>query len=110
MTAISKKSGRPYETARMAGHNIVAFDIPRLRKMMDDAQVGFWPGCWFWPLDTYQRAIWHFQERGIPPPDNYQLQTLASHFDIPRQGAEHEALADVRLTAKLAQVLVTGGL
>lgn len=102
---VSQRTGNPYKAARMAGHNVVAFDIPRLRRMMDAARVGWWPGCWWYPLDVYQRAIWHFAERGLEAPENYQLQTLAKHFEIPAQGAEHEALADVRLCARIAQVL-----
>lgn len=105
----SQRTGRPYTVARLAGHNIAAFDLPRTRAAMDRAGVGFWKGCWWYPLDTYQRAVWHFEERGLQPPADYKLQTLARHFNLPAQGAEHEALADVRLTALLARELVFQG-
>lgn len=105
LTLISKR-GTPYRTCRLAGHNIATFDGPRLRTMMDRHLAGvFWPGCWWYPLDTYQRAIWWFTERGLPMPANFQLQTLAAHFGIASQGTAHDALADVRTCAKVAKEL-----
>lgn len=105
MTLISKR-GAPYRTARLAGHNVVAFDVPRLRKMMDQHLAGaFFPGCWWYPLDTYQRSIWYFFERGLTAPRDFQLQTLAAHFKISVATA-HDALSDVRTCARLAAVLM----
>lgn len=104
LSLVSERTGRPYTVARLAGHNVAAFDIPRVRRALDARRV-FWKACWWYPLDTYQRAIWHFTERGLTPPKNFQLQTLAAHFGIPAQGAAHEALADVRLCALIARTL-----
>lgn len=101
---ISKRTGRPYNVARLAGHNVVSFDIPRLRRMFDASGDGYIPACWWYPLDTYQRAIWYFAENGLPAPQNYQLPTLAAHFGLDPQGA-HDALADVRLAAGIAQAI-----
>lgn len=101
---LMSKAGRPYEVARLIGHNIVAFDIPRLRALMERGGVGFWKGCWWYPLDTYQRAIWWFTERGITPL-NYQLGTIASYFGIEVPVA-HEALADVRTCVKVTRALL----
>lgn len=104
MELISKR-GKPYTTARLAGHNVHAFDCPRLKTMMDRGLGGtFWPGCWWYPLDTYPVAIWHCTKNGIRVPD-YQLQTLARVFGIESQGAAHEALADVRLCVRIAEVM-----
>lgn len=108
LTLVSARTGRPYRAARMAGHNVVAFDIPRLRTFMDRARIGWWPGCWWYPLDTYQRAIWLFAEQGLPPPADYKLGTLAAHFSIPSQGAAHDALADVRTTVLVAKAIIHG--
>ena len=109
LTLLSKKSGRPYTIARLAGHNIQEFDVPHLRRAMDRAGVSFMKGCWWYPLDSYQRALWYFAERPTEPaPVDYKVQTLAKHFGIPPQGAEHEALADVRLSALVAMALTTG--
>lgn len=101
---MSARTGRPYTVARLAGHNVTTFDVPRARAMMDRAGVRFWKACWWYPLDTYARAIWHFTERGALP-ENFQLQTLARLFAIPPQGAAHEALADVRLCALLERAM-----
>lgn len=104
MQLISKK-GNPYNVARLAGHNICSFDMPRLRSMMDKALDGtFWPGCWWYPLDTLQLAIWHFTRNRLPFPKNFQLSTLASHFGVtPLEGEAHDALVDVRMCAKIAE-------
>lgn len=107
MRLVSGKTGRPYTMARLAGHNVAAFDVPRLRAAMERAGVGFMRGCWWYPLDTLQRALWHFTERGLQPPENYKLQTLAQHLGIPAQGAAHEALADVRLSVLVAKSILT---
>lgn len=99
------KGGKPYTTARLAGHNAATFDCPRLRSMMDRHLAGaFWPGCWWYPLDTYQRAIWYCVENGLEQPKSFQLQDLAAHFGLPVASA-HEALSDVRTCVALARIL-----
>lgn len=95
------KAGRPYRTARIAGHNAASFDAPRLRAAWGDR---FSPFCWWYPLDTLQLALWFFAQSKDQQPANFQLGTLCDHFGIQVEGA-HDALADVRATAKLAQVL-----
>lgn len=100
-TLTSARTGRPYDVALIGGHNVAAFDIPRLR---DWAGPLFIPACWWYPLDTYQRAIWWFHERGERPSD-FKLATLAQHFGIDHSGA-HDAFEDVRMCAALAQRLV----
>jgi DNA polymerase III epsilon subunit-like protein len=72
--------------------------------MFDDSGDGYIPACWWYPLDTYQRAIWHFAERGLAAPENYRLPTLAAHFGLDPEGA-HDALTDVRLSAGIAQAI-----
>jgi len=102
---ISKRTGRPYTVARLAGHNASTFDGPRLRRMFDRAGVfaPFHPI----PLDTLQFALWHFQLNGEKKPENLQLSTIAKHFGIDTEGA-HDALTDVRLAAKIAGRLCAG--
>jgi DNA polymerase III epsilon subunit-like protein len=92
------KRGRPYTVASLGGHNVVSFDIPRLRTM---AGTSFLPACWWYPLDTYHRAIWFFHEMDLPKPENFKLSTLADYFGIPTDDA-HDALADVRMCAAVA--------
>jgi DNA polymerase III epsilon subunit-like protein len=109
LTLISARTGKPYTVARLAGHNVTSFDVPRTRRMMDAAGVRFWKACWWYPLDTYQRAIWYFTESLYTMPPNFQMQTLAKFLGLPAQGAEHEALADARLCVQLARHLMGGG-
>ena len=93
------KRGKPYRTAKLVAHN-AAFDIRRLRKLWGD---GYTPFAWFYPHDTLQLALWKCSSAVIPPV-NYQLGTLCKYFGIETEGA-HDALADCRMTIKLAQVL-----
>lgn len=102
-TTLTSKRGRPYQVTLLGGHNIVRFDIPRLQAATGGA---FIPACWWYPLDTLQRAIWYFNETNVRPPANYQLSTLAEYFGIPTEGA-HDALADVRMCAALADQMAS---
>lgn len=96
----SKRTGRPYQVARIAGHNIATFDVPRLRRMAARNGDVFLPAAWWYPLDTLQLALWHFSARDDAP-KNFQLSTLAAHFGVATDGA-HDALADVRLSMAVA--------
>jgi DNA polymerase III epsilon subunit-like protein len=97
----TSKLGKPYSVARLAGHNAAVFDGPRLRRMFTEAQM-------FCPVelhvrDTLQRALWHFDERGVEP-KSFRLTELCSHFGIPAGGA-HDALTDVRLAIAVAKAM-----
>lgn len=100
---VSKRTGRPYNVARLAGHNAATFDAPRLRRMFDAT------GCFApfhpIPLDTLQLALWklQFMEK---KPKNFQLGTLCEFFGINPEGA-HDALTDVRLSAALTKAIVS---
>ncbi len=102
--SLLNKHGKRYNVARIAGHNAASFDAPRLRALWDGR---FTPFAWFYPLDTIQLAFWYFAEWKSNQPDNYRLETLCQHFRIDAEGA-HDALADVRMTIKLAKVLIDG--
>lgn len=102
---LTGKTGGSYKVARVAGHNITGFDIPRINRGVKHFAM-FWSAQWWYPLDTYQRAIWHFAELGLEPPANYRLVTLARHFGIDTSGA-HDALADCRLSMQLARKFAT---
>lgn len=99
---VSKKSGKPYQVARLGGHNAVTFDAPRLRRMFDNAGqfAPFHPI----PLDTLQLAMWKIQFEAKKPA-NLQLSTLCEFFGVEVTGA-HDALVDVRLTAALCKAIV----
>lgn len=109
VTCISKK-GNPYQVAQLCGHNAAAFDGPHLKHLYGETLRE--PGAKYGPflpahpfvLDTWQLAGWYFQACGITPPADFKLSTLCDNFDIPLEDA-HDALADVRATAWLAQEL-----
>lgn len=98
---VSKRTGKPYNVAKLVGHNAASFDGPRLQRMFQRYKR-------FLPADprvrcTCQRAMWWFDERGLAP-DDYKLSTLATYFGLPVDGA-HDALADVRLTIELSKAM-----
>ena len=104
------KAGNAYRTARIAGHNAASFDAPRLKAVWNGS---FCPFAWWYPTDTLQLALWHFA-RAVgerrdhrTPPRNYQLGTLCEYFGIASTGA-HDALADARMTVRLARRLLEG--
>lgn len=98
---VSKRTGRPYNVARLAGYNAVSFDLPRLRAMFGRQ---FFP-CEYLVRDVLQRALFWFDEHpDAPKPDNFKLSTVCAYFGIEVDGA-HDALVDVRLSAKLSRVL-----
>ena len=109
VTCISKR-GKPYQVAKLCGHNASGFDGPRLRHFYGEMLRN--PGEQYGPflpahpsvLDTWQLAEWYFQVGGISPPPDFKLETLCGYFNIPIEGA-HDALTDVRATAALAKKL-----
>jgi DNA polymerase III epsilon subunit-like protein len=97
---VSKRNGKPYSVAKLAGHNVSTFDLPRLKAMYGDH---FFPFSYF-AKDTLQRALWYFDEYpAIARPESLKLGVLCKHFGIDTAGA-HDALADVRMAAALARV------
>lgn len=97
------KAGRAYTVARVGGHNLVSFDLPRLSSLFK--RYGqFLPIQLGQVLDTLQGASWFFDRR-TPRPENLRLLTLGAFFGLDIAGA-HDALADARLSAKIAQHLL----
>ena len=98
---VSKRTGRPYTVARLAGHNVVTFDMPRLKRMYGERFMPAHPA----ELDTYQLAMWYFYDKGDGhAPVDLKLQTLAGWFGI-EAGDAHDALADVRISIAVAKKL-----
>ena len=94
---ISKK-GNTYYVALMAGHN-VDFDLKMIRAAYKRNDV-FFPAE-YWGLDTialYRWLVAMHPDRKIP--ENFQLGTLAEHFDVKLKTA-HDAMSDVRATVEL---------
>lgn len=103
---ISKRSGKPYKVARVAGHNVTTFDLDRLTAMFKRHEA-FLAIDYKSVLDTRHGAVWMLwgQER---QPKDFKLASLAEHFGIPVNGA-HDALVDVRLSIAIARKLREGG-
>lgn len=97
------RAGKPYSVARVAGHNIVGFDLERVAAAFKRYGL-FFPVDFRTVLDTRYGAVWHFERIGSRPKD-FKLTGLCEHFEIPTDGA-HDALVDVRLSIALARKLV----
>jgi DNA polymerase III epsilon subunit-like protein len=99
------KAGRPYQVARLFGHNAATFDGPRLRYMFKE--IGMFLPAEMHVRCTLQRALWYMDENGINTEDiilGSSLTTLCRYFGIPVLDA-HDALGDVRMTVQLAKAL-----
>jgi DNA polymerase III epsilon subunit-like protein len=102
VSLVSKRTGRPYSVARLAGYNAVAFDFPRLKAMFGER---FMP-CEYLVRDVLQRVLFYFDDNPtVKRPENFKLSTVCEYFGIAVDGA-HDALVDVRLTAQLHRALV----
>lgn len=99
---VSQRTGNPYKVAQLVGHNAASFDGPFIHHLFQAHNV-FMPAS-YRILDTLQRAMWHFHERGIEV-ENFRLETLCNHFGVDIEGA-HDALVDVRATVGLYRALV----
>jgi DNA polymerase III epsilon subunit-like protein len=97
VTLTSKRTGRDYTVAKLAGYNALTFDAPRLRQLFG---TRFTP--WSHQIrDVLQRALFWFDEHPeAPRPENYRLATVAAYFGLATDGA-HDALADARMAAAL---------
>jgi len=105
---VSKRTGRAYTVAKLAGHYAADFDGPRLKRLFERHGA-------FLPADmrircTVQRALWWFDERPeLAKPTDYKLGTLCAYFGIPVPKEEaHTALGDVRLVVALARAMKGG--
>lgn len=98
---VSKRTGRPYDVAMLAGHNVADFDCPRLQAAFKRANR-FLPAGLFEALDTKHAARWLFVTGGYEI-ENVRLETLARYFGLDEQ--EHDAMSDVRLNIEVARRL-----
>lgn len=103
---VSKRTGRPYSVARLAGHNAASFDAPRLIAAFKRLGL-FLPADSYRPLDTLQLALWRLADASPALPD-FKLGTIAEHIGIETPDA-HDALGDVRTTVAVARALCGQG-
>lgn len=101
---VSNRTNRPYSVARLAGHNVATFDNPRLKAAFERSKM-FLPAHPL-VLDTIQLAMWKYQRLGRKI-ESYKLGSLCELLEIPVVDA-HDALADVRMTVRVAKRLLLG--
>jgi DNA polymerase III alpha subunit (gram-positive type) len=99
---ISAKSGRPYLVAEVCAHN-ARFDSEFLSAWIKRVNGSFVPAALFEALDTLALARWVSRLSGVKP-KSHKLGDLCEWLGIAHEDA-HDALGDVRATAKLAQEL-----
>lgn len=100
----SKRTGKPYRVANMAGHN-VEFDGDFIRAECD--RLNLWMPLTNWTggrLDTLQLAKWFSFYSGIPT-DSYKLEDLCAQYKLP-EFESHDALGDIMATWRLAQAIL----
>jgi DNA polymerase III epsilon subunit-like protein len=98
---VSKRTGRPYSVARLAGHNAATFDGPRLFEAFRRHNM-FCPAH---PqvLCTLSRAMWFAIETGTKF-ESLKLSYLAEFFGVHVENA-HDALADCKMAIGVAKAL-----
>lgn len=98
---VSKRTGKPYRVAQLAGYNALTFDLPRVRAMFGES---FFP-CSYMVRDVLQRMMFYFDEHpSLWKPENMRLTTVCEYFKIAPDGA-HDALTDCRLAAALIRMI-----
>ncbi len=95
--------GKVYRVARIAGHNVVNFDAPRLKAMFARCNA-FLPVDIYLPLDTLQLALWQCAMWDVKPA-SYKVSDLCRQFGVSLTDG-HDALSDVRATIHLARELM----
>jgi DNA polymerase III epsilon subunit-like protein len=99
---MSKRTGKPFFVARLAGHNVVNFDQPRTAAMWERAGGGFFPAH-YQCLDTLQRAMWWAQEADLTP-ESFRLENCLKMMGLdPPAGPLHDALNDCRASIAIAK-------
>lgn len=100
---MTSKRGTPYYLAQLAGYNTESFDGPRLRDAFKT--VGLFYPAHYRTLDVLQLAAWDAMRKGELA-TSLKLSDVCDRYGISTEGA-HDALADVRMTIKLAQAILT---
>jgi len=98
---VSKK-GNTFKVSKLAGYNSTGFDVPWIQSYFRKHNL-------FLPADNRSLDVLHLAisklflfEETLP---NMQLSTVAKHFGVETPDA-HDALGDVRTTAKVLQKLL----
>lgn len=97
---ISKRTGRPYKVARLAGYNAATFDGPRLQAMFQ--RYGAFLPAHPQVMCVLNLALWAFHGKSDRP-KSMKLGDVCEFFGIPIDA--HDALHDVRATVALVDKL-----
>jgi DNA polymerase III epsilon subunit-like protein len=99
------KTGRPFNTARIAGYNI-SFDMNFLRAWFSNSNL-FCP-IDFQALDVLQLALWSGYLKNSHPV-NYKLGTVCEYSGVEfPEDKQHDAMVDIRATVELVKRLTYG--
>lgn len=93
---------KTFYVAQLVGHNAQSFDGPKLRAWYK-RNGSFLPAS-FLVLDTLQLAMWYFRDRKSKP-TNFKLGTLGEWFCIKPEGNLHDAMVDLMLCVKIAEII-----
>jgi DNA polymerase III alpha subunit (gram-positive type) len=104
--AIDKLSqrGKFYRTARLGGHNAAKFDGPFLSATAK--RLGLFLPADFLILDTLQLALWLWPFPGDDTPEDYKLPTVYQFLTGDPLVDAHDAVADVKATAIIADLML----
>lgn len=107
---IAKRTGKPFYTARLCGHNIIRFDMPFYKEWVSRMMGRTFIPANYVAMDTVQQAVWYFERAeatGGEMPKSFKQVDLAKFFGIPTPDA-HDALADVRTNIEISKIMVMG--
>lgn len=97
---VSKRTGKAYSVARLAGYNAATFDGPRLKTMFGERFCPWHPQV----FDIMQRMMAHVLERSMSVP-SIRLEAACEAMGVPVPLA-HDALADCHLTIELYRAIM----
>lgn len=97
---VDKKFGVWHTKPIPAGYNINSFDMVILKRFIDKHKLKF-PLSEGNKLDMYDNIFWWFEN--LDEPKDLKLDTLREFFGMEAHGKAHDAVFDVKDTAKIVQ-------
>ena len=97
------KQGNPYNVAVSGGHNVMAFDFPRVKNAA--AKLGRFNPMWYYQLDSYPLAVAALHTGAIDA-ERLNLEALSDYFGLTTNDEFHDAVNDCRMAAQVCRKLV----